>query len=378
MKKILIIYPFINQEPLVYNLVINLRKNGINADAINSTFLKHAAKPIYQPSLQFKIIFFLFSLPIPKVRGFFSKVIGLDNILVKLANNYDLIDFHFFSKSYDRTILKLLKLKIIKITIWGSDFYRADSLRREQQRVIFEKCNSIQIATNNMKNDFIDYFHDFEEKIKTANFGIVHFDIISKIKKTTYSPLYKTQLYDDKLMVVCGYNGSQGQQHSIIIEALNKLDKSVKDKIFLVFPMTYGATKAYVKEVMSKLNNIQIPFIILESHLSDIDVAKLRIETDLVINIQITDAFSGSLQEHIYAENLVLVGDWLPYSILDENDVFYKKTNLDDLANQISDCIVNNSSYKKMTLGNMERMHNISSWSVAGKKLSMIYKELLI
>ena len=115
----------------------------------------------------------------------------------------------------------------------------------------------------------------------------------------------------------------------------------------------------------------------LKSHLSNVDVAKLRIETDIAINIQQTDAFSGSLQEHLFAGNILLVGDWLPYDILDENHVFYKKSSLTDLSDQIKDCIVNYDKYKKMTCGNQDKMHNISSWRVAAKRISVIYDDML-
>src|SRR5690606_2459589 len=152
------------------------------------------------------------------------------------------------------------------------------------------------------------------------------FDIISKIQNINYSPIFKTEKHKDKLMVTCGYNGSKAQQHSIIINAIRGMDEGIKAKIFLVFPMTYGGDLNYLKSIQASLNGLQIPYLLISKSLSDVDVAKLRIETDITINIQISDAFSASLQEHLFAQNLLLVGDWLPYQILTDNQVFFKQT----------------------------------------------------
>lgn len=376
-KKILIIYPFINQEPLVFNLVENLRKNGIYVDAINSLNFRYAAKPLQKTSLYVKIISFLFSLPIPKIKGFLSKVIIREKELLRIAKNYDIIDFHYLSSAYDNLIRELSDHKIIKVTFWGSDFYRANLQRREEQRSLLALADRIQIATEAMKKDIVNYFKDFQNKISVANFGLYQFEVISKTQESSYSPIFKTEEHKDKLMIVCGYNGSKGQQHEIIIEALSKIDEDIRKKIFLIFPMTYGGANEYVKLIRNKLENLKIPFLLLNNHLSDVAIAKLRLETDIVINIQTTDAFSGSLQEHLFAENLLLVGDWLPYEILDKNQVFIKRTQISNLTKDISDCIVNFEDLKIQTSGNQMKMHEISSWQVAGKKISDIYKELL-
>lgn len=375
-KNVLIVYPFINQTPLVSHMVMNLRKNGINVDAINSKNFKYVSQPIQKTTSRLKIISFFWNLPVPKIKNIIFKVINVDKELLKVADRYDLIDFHFLSKDYDNLVKKLKDQKIIKVSLWGSDFYRANVDRRENQRIILEMVDCIQISTNAMKNDFLKYFNDFEDKIEIANFGLFQFDVITEVLNSSYQPKFKTENYKNKLMVVCGYNGSEGQQHSLIIEAIRKLDQANKDKIFLVFPITYGSQKPYINKIENQIRELNIPFLILKSHLTNTDLAKLRIEADLVINIQTTDAFSGSLQEHLFAGNLLLVGDWLPYKILDDKEVFYKKSTIPDLGNIIRDCIDNFAGYKKMTLGNKEKLHEISSWSVAGIRMSKIYLNL--
>src|SRR5690606_7299055 len=121
--------------------------------------------------------------------------------------------------------------------------------------------------------------------------------------------------------------------------------------------------------IQASLNGLQIPYLLISKSLSDVDVAKLRIETDITINIQISDAFSASLQEHLFAQNLLLVGDWLPYQILTDNQVFFKQTRIDSLSNNIADCIQNFENYREQTLGNTKKLHELSSLQVAGKKI---------
>lgn len=375
-NKVLIIYPYSNQEKLVLHLVENLRENGISADAINSFNLKFVITPQENLTLYQKIISFLWTLKIPKLKGLLSKLISREKELLKIAENYDLIDFHVLSKNYDSLIKELSNRKYIKVTYWGSDFYRASSERREEQRKLLRLAERIQIATEIMKNDLLNYFQEFHDKINIANFGIYQFDTISNLLEEQNSPKFKTLEYDNKLMVVCGYNASEAQQHLTIIKAISNIEQALKEKILLVFPMTYGGNADYISLVQKELGGLGIPYLFLTEHLNDVDIAKLRIETDIAINIQKTDAFSASLQEHLFAENLLLVGDWLPYQILNENNIYYKSTKVDSLTENISDCIINYEEYKSKTLGNRGKMFEISSWKIAGKKIAHIYKAI--
>lgn len=376
MSKILIIYPYLNQEPMVFHLVNSLRNNGLQVDAINSFNLQFAIKPIQEVQLKFRFIPLLSKLPLPKWKGFLFSIFDKKKALLKIANSYDIIDFHSFIAEYDSLIKELSAKKIIKVTFWGSDFYRATNERREQQRIALQFADSIQIGTLAMKSDIMEHFGEFEDKVRIANFGLQQFDLISELKKANYVHQYKKGENRDKLMVVCGYNGSKAQQHFIMIDALNKLKTDIKQKIFVVFPMTYGADSSYLKSVETELKRTNISYFILTKHLSEIEMAKLRIDSDIVVNIQKTDAFSGSLQQHLFSENVVLVGDWLPYSVLDDHKVFLKRTTIENLYHNISDCINNFDTLTNLARGNCEKMAEISSLKITGKRIAAIYNEL--
>src|SRR5690606_852871 len=113
-------------------LPICLRENGIQADAINSFNLKYVVSPLQRPSLKLRVFSFILTLPIPKIKGLFSKIINREKELLKTTENYSLIDFHYLTRSYDSLIKSLANKKTIKLTFWGSDFYRANSDRLEE------------------------------------------------------------------------------------------------------------------------------------------------------------------------------------------------------------------------------------------------------
>ncbi len=376
MSKILIIYPYLNHEPMMFHLVKSLRENGLEVDAVNSFNLQYAIEPLQKVKFQHKIVTLLSKVPLPKWKGLLFTVFNKRKALFQIAEGYDVIDFHSFIAEYDSMMKELSQKKTIKVTFWGSDFYRATAERREQQRSALKFVSKIQIGTKAMKDDMMQYFNEFESKVRIANFGLQQFDMITDAKKTNIVPQYKVEKLENKLMVVCGYNGSSAQQHLLLIDAFKDLNATLKDKIFLVFPLTYGADADYVKTLDLALKQVNIPFTLITKHLSEMDMIKLRIETDFVVNIQKTDAFSGSLQQHLFAENLVLVGDWLPYSVLDDHQVFVKRTSLENLSESITKCIANFDALKIEAQGNAEKMAEISSLKITGQRIAAIYKEL--
>ena len=82
--------------------------------------------------------------------------------------------------------------------------------------------------------------------------------------------------------------------------------------------MTYGLTAEYLNQIIDHLKKTGLSYIILSDFLTKKEVAKLRLITDIAINISISDAYSASVQEQIYAENIVITGNWLPYDYLKE------------------------------------------------------------
>lgn len=372
---VLILHQFVNHNSLVNTLCEKLNETQIKASSFNiSTWEYHSITdklPLGLKVLKYLLFNYRLKLLVVKYAPY---------VLNGIFKKYDVVDIHFFGTFYYKTIklLKVLGIKV-KITIWGSDFYRASTEARNKQGLYYKMVDCIQIGTEAMKDDFTAYYKDFEDKIQIAHFGITQFDLIKRIDTDEDNESIKDHLGlpIDKKIITCGYNGSDGQQHLLILDAIARLDVSVRSGIFLLFPMTYGVTDAILGRVKDKLKVLNIDYLILTEDLTSQDVCRVRLATDIVINIQITDAFSASIQEHLYAKNVVIVGEWLPYSKLEENDVYYFKTSISNLSHTIQQAIANFSTHKEKSLSNRDRMHQVSSWDIVIGNWVNLYSSLV-
>lgn len=375
-NRVLILYQFSNHNQLINALCENLNQNNVIADSFNTVSWRFSSFRNNKRPLLISILFPL--MYIPKLRGLILNIFR-KKILVELSQFYSVIDIHFFSSIYDELIdVFLFHNKKVKITIWGSDFYRTDVARREVQRKYYHKVDTIHLGTLQMKNDFLQVYPECESKIRLAQFGIFQFDNIDKLLKNKDVLFYKKELKlpNDKINLICGLNGNEGHQHSLIIESIQKLTDEVKSQLFIIVPMTYGANTVYISQINNRLIQLGIPFIQLTHSLSVVDICKLRIVGDIVITIQKSDAFSAAVQEHIYAGGILIAGDWLPYGKFDENGIHYKTTSLDNLSQSIEDCTLNFETDKSACFQNKTNIEKISSWKSTIKDWIAMYDEL--
>lgn len=374
--KVLILYQFDIHGQLIDELCINLNKQGIESDSFN--YLTWRFKRQSKKSKPLLVILLTPIMLIPKVRGLLMKLF-LIRILLRLSEKYNIIDIHFFSPVYDELIDELRQRgKNVKITIWGSDFYRADNTRREKQRRIYDKVDVIQAETRQICNDFLVVYPEFAEKVRSAHFGIKQFDIIKELLDEGDPEAYKKEmgLPADKIIIACGTNGSAGHQHLMIFDSIKKLDHDLRKRIFLIIPMTYGNQKAYLETVEQKADSLKLPYKLLSSKLSLHDIGKLRIVSDIIITIQKTDALSAAIQEHIHAGGILIAGDWLPYQILNENEVFYLTTPQESLTETVARTIQNLTMLKHKCIENRAKIAELSSWNVVIKDWLAIYNEI--
>ena len=230
-----------------------------------------------------------------------------------------------------------------------------------------------------MKKDFLDYYQTYEEKIRLAHFGLEQLEELYGMLKApeTLERSFLTIDSSDKIIVTCAYNASPAQHHEQMISAIGELPEELKKKIALLFPMTYGGDEYYIKRIKDCVCNLSVPYQIISRSLSMKEVLTLRILSGIVLNIQESDAFSASLQEHIMAGGILIAGDWLPYSILEANDIKYIKTSLSELKEKIEGCILHFEEFQEQCAGNREKMYRLSSWKYVIKDWTAIYRELI-
>jgi len=363
---------------LMDSLCENLNKAGVYADSFDTSLIR-----FFSPKGQKKpILVSLYKLTkkLPYGKRFFERHF-LHRLIMYLIKDYDIIDVQsLFKPMYGYLVPKFKeKGKKVKVHIWGSDFYMDIPDRVRWQVKVYDKADIIQIATEQMKSDFFGRFPQYEHKVRIGVFGNQQLDNLIEFHKHPEKQdlSFIRGDYQDKLIVTCGYNARSRHQHLKMIEALDKLPHELLDSIFVIFPMTYLRENNYLKQVEDALKNVRFSYVMINDYMTENQLMSLRTMTDLYINIIESDALSSSTQEHLFCGNVVIVGDWLPYSIFEENGLFYIKTSLEQLYHNIFYALTHMEELKKKSAENPARLYRITSWESAIPKFKEIYEEML-
>lgn len=263
---------------------------------------------------------------IPKISMFF-RMMYIKKIIQD--NNYNIVNIHISRWFYLIILPWLIKQKLV-ITFYGSDFYRTSNLIKNIQNPLYKAADAITFTNPLTKKSFIKYYKKFENKSYVCRFGLKTLEFIDKNRDINKEELRKSLGYDlEKIIVTCGYNSTKEQQHEKIINNLIKLPKEILKKVQFIFPMTYGdnINKEKIKVILEQVN---LDYIILEEFLYGDDNANIKLASDIMINMLETDSFSGSMQEFLYANNIVITGSWLPYEVFDNAGIQYVK--IDDIS----------------------------------------------
>lgn len=330
-------------DPTVTVHIINSRL--VSCQEANRKDFSESYDKIYKNGFISKSI-----LRIPIVRGLMN-FINKKKILYevnKTINTYDVICLQGFWDSSLNIYNKLHNEGIFTVgAIYGSDFYRRNT-RNQMLFKAFDRCNRILVSSNEMINDIKSVYNLPIEKIRKCIFGLEPLETLILMKQVPPSiAKAKFDLKTDDFVITCGYNGSPFQEHFKIIDQLIAIKAELPSSYILLFPITYGGSKNYILSIKEKLESSGLNYLLIEDYLSDEEVSLLRLITDIFIQVQKTDALSGSMREHLFAQNVVITGKWLPYgSLLNDGIYFETINNLDELGETIVDTIENYSQYK--------------------------------
>lgn len=315
---------------------------------------------------------------IPKVRGVWT-LIQKHRYLVN-ADPYDLCHVHFVDKqaAFLSTPLNQKCRKIV-CSVWGSDFYRSSERTRRFQEQLYELSHVITFASEETMIEFDNYYRKkYSSKLRIRRFGLVPLEVLEKFELNKMECRKHLGFPNDSLIVTVGYNNRLTQQHAKILNSVHKQKCEISDDLFLVLPMTYGGTNKYRNSVRMQLEQFGFRYKIFDRFMSDEEVAMLRKASDIMIQAQTTDQFSGSMQEHLYAENVVITGDWLPYGTLYEKGVFMLKvSSVDGVGEKLVYAVNNLDSLKEKCKKNPEIIWELSSWEKNIQSWIDMYEELL-
>lgn len=342
----------------IKNLKNNLVQTYPNyiVDVYDITLLKLISRPEDMPNNVTKDLSPI-SIFMKVIRG-----LKLMKDFYSFSKKYDIVNFHFFV-SYYYYLMKIFKFNYSILTIWGSDF-NCRTIKTESKLkkaiLLADICSCTNIS---FKNNIIKALKIDSNLIKVVSFGLEPLNFINNnwCKQDIRN---KFNLSLDKKVVVIGYNGSIRQNHIRILDAIAEcLSVEQMESIQIILPATYGLSIEYEKKLYQYIERLPYEVTLFKQYLSDIDMAKFRLCADIMINLQESDQFSGSMQEYMYAKCIIITGDWLPYGSLSELGVYYRN------VSEISKCgidlsnVLNDFNAEQLKCNkNSAMIWTISSW----------------
>ena len=306
-----------------------------------------------------------------KLGTLFSGFTNLDVI----KNGYDLFCVHYVNnKALCVFLVAKLYCKRTSLFFWGSDLFR-EGKSSFLKSLSYKLADHICISTKEMLDRF-HFLHGYayDKKIIRAHFGV---NGLVTMENTPYDKVALREKYNinfDKIIISVGYNNIPEQQHINVLNQIMKFPSQIKEKIHLVFRMTYGiGTKEYIAEVKDLINITGCSYSFFESFLSDVEIAELTRITDIFVHAQTTDARSASMIEHLYANCLVINPSWINYADMSDSVFYLTFDNFEDLGRIISENLVqkDNSKYLDRLLKNTQAVAKFSLW----ENLAPVWRE---
>lgn len=284
------------------------------------------------------------------------------------AKGYKVVNIHYCLGYYYYFFNYMIFKPKIVITIYGSDYYCLEENRRKKMKKIFSIAHRINFTNAKTMEEVNHYYnYSFQNKMQVVPFGISLLEVIDKKRYEKAIIKKKWNIPEDSLVITCGSNGREAQNHEKMIEAIESNYAQFNRNIYMILPLTYLANKERINTIREKLckSMMKHSFVIIDSFLSSEEIAELRIVSDVMINVQNTDQFSAAMQEYIYADNLVITGAWLPYDVFLDSGVCMKLIrSFDDLPQTILDTINNFDNYEINYSLHRKVIWGFSSWEV--------------
>lgn len=305
-----------------------------------------------------------------------GKAVFLRSVKTFLGKSrYDMVNIHFakpFLGVLAGDFRYAAKKKLI-ISFWGSDFYRVSGIERWLQKRLLRLADVVTATNEDTLADMKKIFQPRSvQRWEVVRFGLAPLDEIRR--NGEYPRSYhrsKLKLPTEGTMVVCGYNGDEAQNHLGIVDAVAAEREKLPEDVFFVFPIAYNVTEKYRVAMEKALADSGLRYYLLDDFLDPTGIAHLRLATDIMIQVQRTDQFSGSMQEHLFAGNMVITGDWLPYKTLEDQGLkLVKVSSVSEVGKTLLSCL---NKLDQWRAENLDSIWALSSWDSNIQKWIDIY-----
>ncbi len=262
------------------------------------------------------------------------------------------------------------KCDSLNIYIGGSDFYRTSETGLNYKEKLVNLADWIGTGNTETIREFIKRYPHAQNKTVMANFGIPTLDyLVANDGKVKIERRRELGIPEDKIIIACGYNAGEAHQHLKIIRALEMVEEHEKDRIFLLFLMTYPKNRdEYIDEVVKEAIDAGFRCKVVTSFLSYEQMAQYEECLDVLISMQTTDQLSSTILENLYCGNIIVAGNWLPYGILSEMGLFFVSFgDEEELKDVIEDILFRKDEYLGYCKQNRDKVYDLSSWDNAVK-----------
>lgn len=348
-----------------YAIWLRKTKNRFQIDILSYTQIKENNRSCYNTIFSItRDVLFEITNKIKGVRRYF-RFFQYKKIL-NILPQYDFIHFHFISVDSYFLVEQFRKIKKTKIilSIWGSDMYRLNPASESKFINTCKKADIITFTNQKTSASFKSKYAWKHDNLDLCRFGLAPLETLKKLLVTKSECKSNLNWNNNKLAITIGYNLDPAQQHLEILEQFeNEKIKVFANKILLILPLTYGGSTKYKNQLLDKLNQLPFEYIVYDTFLSDEQVAQIRKASDIMVQLQTTDQFSGSMQEHLFTNNIVITGDWLPYETMKEHGAWFIEINkIEELVFLMPDIIENYKKHEEKTVNNPKAIAELSSW----------------
>jgi hypothetical protein len=294
---------------------------------------------------------------------------------------FDVVHVHFCIPEYLLPIY-FLKNRVKTIcSFWGSDLLRInDSKDIFYQKFFLNKAELITVQTPEMARiSYEKISKSLKSKTRCLKFTLSQdiFDNIDRFredKEMLKKFKEKIGMPSNKIIVSIGHNGFPENNHLKIIDELSKLKDHQLQNFYFFIHASYGANTEYI-EKLKEIGFLNIKLI--TDFFGPIEMAKLRLITDLLIQMPTTDALSAAMTEVLYSDNSVVSASWLPYEEFKRKGVFHFEVNTFADLPQFLNEFRRNKHRQYLQTNNPEKIKQFFFPDVTTPEWIKLYKDIL-
>lgn len=319
-----------------------------------------------------------FLYKIPKLNSRLVKKDYLSALSKIPDNSYDIVNVHFvgINTYYANTELHRIARKVL-LTPYGSDVLRASSKALPLLQIVYDTADGVTLSPTREHGFYVkvkELFSLPESKIYEAGFGSDTIDRMLQDSQSRDDAKDKLGL-SDRYVITIGYNGSIGQQHTKVIDAINSVKKDLPSNLTVLIPATYPSNnEAYLQTLKNRMEEYGLDYKIINHFLSLEELVQLRKCADMFIHAQTTDASCASIMEYMLTDAVIINGSWLSYPELENTGMPYVRfSDFDELG----DRIVGASSQKSLVSPELKEYLSGRGWKEEIKYWTRCYNNLL-